>query len=502
MHSWNINCTALALLALAGSTRAQNIADSPYSAYGFGDLVNAAQISQSTMGSVGVAVVGPFSVTAVNPATYPSLYTPVFEAGGAWRNATLTTSTQEAKRDGVQLAGLSLGIPFGKRKWGMAIGLQPYSNVGYLVTDQATTGDGHTVTFEYLGTGGLNRAYLGLGRVLWQDRDSVGSDNRRRDTLGLGNKLALGFNFNYLFGAIEQTSKAIYPQASGYYSTRSFSTLVVRDPTYTFGLLYSGQLSSWRRDQQRIILRDKRQRERHAAGNAGRPDSLRTEFVPTKTDTMAWGFHIGAVCELGGGLGARYSNVLHNYSLSGGVEVPRDTISFTDGERGNISVPPLFSLGFSITHGGKFSLSAEVRQRDWSRLQSDVEGWQPAEELGLQRTYALGLAWRPSGNTIRAEMDRGLTNLISNTVYRAGVRYNQDYLVVRGEQLNEIAVSAGLSIPVDALRSRSRITLGGEYGQRGTMDNGLIQERFTTLFVGLSFTPISGERWFVKRRID
>ncbi|MFZ1688569.1 MAG: hypothetical protein WAU70_14165 [Flavobacteriales bacterium] len=496
MHCWNINTLrALTLLALAGEARAQNVSDSPYSAYGFGDLVSSSQVAQSAMGSVGVAMVDPFSVISVNPASYTTLGSAVFEAGGSWRNTTLTTGTQEGKRGGVQFTGLSLGVPFGGRKWGIAMGLQPYTNVGYLVTQEGVTSTGSPVTYEYLGTGGINRAFLGLGRVLWNRRDSVGEDNRRRDTVALGNKLSLGLNFNYLFGGIEQTSKAIYPQSSGYYSTKNFTSLVLRDPSYTVGLLYSGQLVAWKREHTRLKRRGQRIRERLDAVNAALPDSLKKLDVSARRDTVAWGFHIGAISEFGADLGARYTGLLSTYTLSGGVEVLRDTISSTDGERGNVSLPPLFGLGIAFTHGSALTITAEMRQRDWRQLRSDVEGWTLPEDLGMQRSFAAGLAWRPAGSRIE-------DNILRNTVYRLGMRYTNDYLVVRGTQLNEMAVSAGLSLPVLAKFSRSSITIGGEYGQRGTTDNGLIKEQFTTLFVGITIAPDPREAWFVKRRID
>lgn len=496
MHCWNMNTLrALVLLVVASEVQAQNVSDSPYSAYGFGDLVNAAQIGQMAMGGVGVAVMDPFSVTSVNPASYTTLGSPVFEAGGSWRSATLTTEIREEKRSGAQFTGLSLGVPFGGRKWGIAMGLQPYTSVGYLITEQGATSNGTAVTYEYLGSGGINRAYLGLGRVLWHRRDSIGTENRRRDTLSLGNKLSVGLNFNYLFGGIEQTSRAIYPQSSGFYSTKNFTSLVLRDPSYTVGLLYSSELVSWGREHARLKRRGMRIRERLDAMNAGVADSLKVLDNSARRDTVAWGFHFGATCEFGADLGARYTGLLSTYTLSGGVEVLRDTIASTDGVRGSVSLPPSYGFGIALTHGSALTITAEMRQRDWRQLRSDVEGWSLPENLGLQRNYALGFAWRPAGSRID-------DNLLLNTVYRLGVRYADDYLVVRGTQLNEMAVSAGLSLPVLAKFSRSHITIGGEYGQRGTTADGLINERFTTVFVGITIAPDPREAWFVKRRID
>ena len=496
MHCWNINTRwALALLALAGSVQAQNTNDSPYSAYGFGELVNSAQISQSCMGSVGVAVMDPFSVTSVNPASYTTLAAPVFEAGGAWRNATLTTTTQEGKRSGVQLAGLSIGVPFAGRKWGVAFGLQPYTNVGYVVTQQGATSTGVPVTYEYSGTGGLNRAFLGAGHVLWHRRDSIGEENRRKDTIALGNRLSVGLNFNYLFGSIEQVSRSILPQSQGYYSSKRSETLVLRDPSYTIGLLYSGQLSSWKRHHDRLVVRNQRIRARLEERNANLPDSLRKLDHSMRRDTAAWGFHVGLFSEFGADLNAQYTSLFNQYTVQNGVETPRDSVYSVEGAEGSISLPPLFGVGLSITHGNALTITAEMRQRDWRQLGNAVDQWVLPEDLGMQRTYAAGLAWRPAGTRVEGK-------LLAETVYRFGVRYTDDYLVVRGTQLNEMAVSAGFSLPVLGKYSRSRLTIGGEFGQRGTTDNGLIKEQFTTLFVGITIAPDPREAWFVRRRID
>src|SRR5690349_10382915 len=70
---------------------------SPYSAYGFGELAGATQVSQALMGGVGVALADPFSVSRVNPASYCSLMHTSFEAGGVWRNAHYDTEMVSSK---------------------------------------------------------------------------------------------------------------------------------------------------------------------------------------------------------------------------------------------------------------------------------------------------------------------------------------------------------------------------------------------------------------------
>ena len=53
----------------------------------------------------------------------------------------------------------------------------------------------------------------------------------------------------------------------------------------------------------------------------------------------------------------------------------------------------------------------------------------------------------------------------------------------------------GLGLPV----SSSSINLGFEFGKKGTTSNGLIEENYFNLSVGLSLGDYS---WFKKRKID
>jgi hypothetical protein len=74
--------------------------------------------------------------------------------------------------------------------------------------------------------------------------------------------------------------------------------------------------------------------------------------------------------------------------------------------------------------------------------------------------------------------------------------------VVEGRQLQEIGMSFGMSMPLLGATTRSRFNLGAELGRKGTTEDGLIQQRFAHLFIGLSLTPDLREQWFKKRRID
>ncbi|MCB0795300.1 MAG: hypothetical protein KDB88_11240, partial [Flavobacteriales bacterium] len=244
-----------------------------------------------------------------------------------------------------------------------------------------------------------------------------------------------------------------------YVNTRVASTLILFDPVFDIGLMWQGETR-------------KRLNE----------------------DDRPWRYVVGATLELPTRINARRTEMVNSYSRSVfGVETFLDTISYQESVRGNVLLPLLWGAGVSFTNG-KWQISGELRQRDWSNTRIELPDASLPEEVGRSRTYALGASWNPLGG-------RG-GKLLGRMTYRMGVRYLEDYLVVQGEQLKEIGMSFGTSIPVLAMSTRSRINFGAELGRRGTRNNNAIEERFVNVFLGFSITPDLRERWFKKRRIE
>lgn len=422
---------------------------SPYSAYGLGEFVGSTQVSQAMMGGLGAAVVDPFSLVSVNPASYSSLQRTCFEAGMAVRPTRYTTANDEAFGRRVGLLGLTMGVPFGNGRWGLGIGVSPVSEVNYNITDPQRLSDGTPVTYNYTGDGGLNRAYIGLGWTVLE----------RRDSLKNGHKLSIGANLEYLFGRVEETRKAVYPSSSGIYNTSVVSTLVLRDPVGTVGIQFQGDL------RPKTTLRDN-------------------------------GLHFlaGVAVELPTDLGAVQDELVTNYALSSrGVEQTFDTLRYTEGTPGTFELPLGLRAGFTV-FDLRWTLSAEVAMRNWQDLRVSTEGYTLPNKLANSSTYMLGASFRPAGEIGGTFWERA--------IYRAGVRYYNDYLVVNETQLQEIGMSFGVSLPLMGSTTRSRLNLGTELGRRGTTANGLIEEHYATIFLGVTITPDIREQWFKKRRIE
>ena len=483
-------CTAFLLGNLPADLRAQGQqgSGSPYSAYGLGELSGSTQVTQSLMGGTGVALADPFSVSRINPASYVGLLHTCFEVGGVVHNIKYDTETISGNGRRTDLLGLTVGVPFGKGKWGLALGVNPVSHVGYQLKDEASLIDG-TVRYVYSGTGGLNRAFFGLGRMIWQSND----------TLNKGNRLTIGVNLDYLFGSVVESRKAFYPVGAGYYSTSVTSELVARAPAASAGLEYSGDLIGAERAKARVKARKehlaaKDEREEMDWLNEGKDPKDRKPVKQPKREGEALRFRAGVSAELPANLAAWHTQVVNNFALTNsGLEFAFDTARFINSARGSLQVPLMVGLGFSV-YNSHWTVTAESRRRDWTQLRLDVEGFEQNSALAANTSYALGACYRPAG-------DFG-GSFLQRTIYRAGVRWSDDYLVIDGTQLSQIAATFGMSFPLMASSTRSRFTIGTELGQRGTTSNGLIRERYADVYIGITITPDLREQWFRKHRIE
>jgi len=436
----------LLLLPLLTLAQGQQGSGSPYSAYGFGDLLGNTQVARRSMGGLGIAYNDPFGVDPSNPASYSSLVRPVFEAGVAVRNAKVDGEAISGTGRRTDLLGLSLGVPFGHGRWGVALGLAPYSRVGYRISTTAPLASGEgDVAYTYTGTGGLNRVYGGVSKAF----------DGRRDSLGNGHRLAIGVNYTHLFGSLVETRQAVYP-TDGYYHSNAQRSVYIHDGVLSLGAQFQGMLA--------------RHRSREVRG---------------------WRYTVAASMELPADLTAERTEVVNSFVYSAiGTEIAFDTALYVLDETGSIGLPAAVGVGLALQND-HWAFSAEHRSRTWSLLE---ENGVRRNDLADLSQLAFGASYRPAGDIGGSFWER--------TIYRAGIRYLNDYLVVDGQQLSQIGMSFGMSLPVMGSSTRSRLNFGMELGERGERSNGLLRERYADLFVGIAITPDLREQWFKKRRIE
>lgn len=194
---------------------------SPYSYYGIGDLKFKGTTENRSMGGLGI-IPDSVHVNLQNPASYSSLILTTFTVGGSTTSTTLKTDSAESDASRTTLDFLAVGVPVSK-KVGVAVGLMPYTAVGYRIENTVTNNDIEQYT-QFRGEGGLNRVFAGVSYKVTP-------------------KLSLGADVQYNFGTIETKSIIALPSIPIQYPTREINTSDYKGLSFNIGAMYQTKLN-------------------------------------------------------------------------------------------------------------------------------------------------------------------------------------------------------------------------------------------------------------------
>lgn len=393
---------------------------SPYSRFGLGDLHFNGFSQNIHLAGLTTPLKSPYNINVKNPASYSSIQLTSFEiAFGTTYHKSENDSLSENNYTNF-LQHIALGFPISK-KWGLSIGLYPYSSVGYSVKE---TINDLTSSIEYIyeGDGGLNTFYLG-------------------SSVDIIKGLSLGLNAKYQFGSLEQLISVEF-DTSSIFNNRNITSAFVSDFSYDFGLLYD---------------------------------------IPLKNDIDL---------TLGGTYGPKISlttqkkQLVYTYSENNGFEIIKDTILNSSNSSDEIIYPSLYSGGIAIGKKDKWFIGIEYEAQNWSEYQFLGE----KDSLINSTRYALGFYFIPNNDAI---------NKLSNRIqYRGGLFYHNSPILLNSTQLKDFGLSFGLGIPLR--KQFSTLNIGFLLGQRGTINNNLIRERYFNINFGVTIN----DKWFIKRKIE
>ena len=174
------------------------------------------------------------------------------------------------------------------------------------------------------------------------------------------------------------------------------------------------------------------------------------------------------------------------YTLIGGqdgdVEYIKDTIAYDPEVDGLIVLPNNFGFGFTYQKLGQWLVGADFEWQNWSKY----EAFGRTDSLDNSFRIAIGGEFIPKHTSI--------SSLFKRMSYRLGIRYNNSYLSLFGNPINEYGISFGFGFPMK--KSKTELDLSFEVGTRGTTNDHLIQENFVTATFGVSIN----EHWFHRRK--
>lgn len=474
---------------------------SPYSRYGIGDLGVKGYGQGFSLGGTHIAMqndtIPMFFINNGNPASYSNMRLVTAEVGANYSRTTLQSSTAKKTINNASLGYISLAFPF-KKWWGASAGLIPFSSVGYKISDEQDITNVGNVKFLYEGTGGINQVYFGNGikplyglprmyqtsakyralkslkrsdntlktcQEVYADMQKIRHAMNRKKFL---QSLSLGVNASYLFGNIENTRRSIFPGSYYGFNTRTGTDTRVDGLYFDYGMQMAYGVDSVRYKDDKDTCRPVKFRKLD--------EKVRIMF--------------GATFSAQSNLQATIDSLSYSYFTNSlGYEIVKDTIENTKGTKGKITIPLSFGFGVAFKKGERITIAADVAIQNWSAYTAFGE----SDGLRNSMRTSLGFQFIPSSKTNATYFKR--------VHYRVGVRYLQTALELKATPLNEYAGSIGFGFPVGRsfiLQNFSMVNIGAEFGQRGTLTNGLVKENFIKATIGFTLN----DRWFQKPKFD
>ena len=260
-------------------------------------------------------------------------------------------------------------------------------------------------------------------------------------------RLSLGAEYIYYFGNIDKITRMDYLNTS-YRSVRTGSELAVRGSTGKFGIQYEQKLGG---DVSMIIGATYRM----SAGMKGYSTNYRYATQSSVLDTLQ-----------------------HNV----------DTLAYS-----NLSFADEIGVGISLKGGDKWHAEFNYLKSGWQNSGLDkAQGFSAVGDYKFSATasqsFRVGFEFVPNRNDIRYYMRR--------CAYRAGAYYDQAYYKLDGNNVNSMGITLGMTLPV--FRWYNGLTVGVDFGQRSSMVEGAVRERYAKLAIGFNVHDI----WFQKPRYN
>ncbi|MDX2302678.1 MAG: hypothetical protein NW226_07750 [Microscillaceae bacterium] len=429
---------------------AQDLGNSPYSQVALGDILSPAYSHQAGMGGTGISYSLPFLMNNINPALLARNRRTILDVGVVGQLKAIEQGNASQNDFGASVGHIGLAFPIAPKISG-AIGINPFSSVSYENNFRqrvTNTTFGGLPTGEYYadilfrGRGGLTSAFVGFG---W---DLLGKKNFRPDTLD--HRLAVGVKAHYVFGSLidENITQLLvnsneFPLEIAFFQRTTFS-----DITFEPGLAYTYRLGKNTR------------------------------------------LHLGAVYSIGKDLSAKRFVSVDQRSNDALIPGRQDTIQ--DNESGKVTMPSRLGLGISFekidprSAISQWVVSADFNLQDWADFQ-DFEA--NTDSLDKNMSMAFGIQYIPDFASVR----RGFWR---RTAYRVGFNYTQSPLIFEGQRIDDMSVSAGFSVPFG--KSSTLLNFSMAAGQRGTLENNLVREKYIKFYLGVTIN----DTWFIKRKYD
>ncbi len=264
------------------------------------------------------------------------------------------------------------------------------------------------------------------------------------NAIEIAHHLSIGINASYLFGELNQSRTVTVttdPQAAVVeYQDKIFA----HDFHFRFGLQYYNTIKENHKLQLGVTFDNK------TALNA-RHDNILIRQAPYITDTL-------------------------------------NNINISD----KINIPERMALGIAYGYKNNLIVAVDYITQDWTK--GSIFG--KNDFLTAYNSVRFGTEFTPV--SIKQKTHASYWKYFH---YRLGAYYSNTYVKIQDQQINDYGISFGIGIPwrnSSKLFSNTSFNIAYQYGVRGTLNNGLIKEKYHIVSFGLTLYDF----WFVKRKYD
>lgn len=287
---------------------AQNEISQPYSGFGVGIVNKSSNGILNGMAGTSIAMQNPYYINFRNPASYAAFDSLSFvaDAAASIYASTLTTPTSTtAQRNGYARPDyIAIGLPVTKH-WRTSVGIYEFSTIGYDMVDSRDIANVGTVSYEYIGRGGLNQLYWG-------------------NAFKLCKGLSIGLNASYMFGSVYNTRNISFDGSN-------FLNSYINDAYHVDGIYLTGGLQYFFKVK-----------ENHHIG-------------------------IGAVYSNTAYAWVRENLLINHYTGTYSPVTTYDTVLCDNTKRGNVTIPQSIGGGLNYTYKEKFNIAADVTWQNWEK---------------------------------------------------------------------------------------------------------------------------------------
>lgn len=177
-----------------------------------------------------------------------------------------------------------------------------------------------------------------------------------------------------------------------------------------------------------------------------------------------------------------------------GEESPQDTLFDNTNMIGKITRPLALHTGIGIGKPDIWYAGIEYnKQNPWVFDGELIKS--PKINYTSRSQFSFGAYYLPKKNSISSYWER-VTYRLGARFETPGIAFDVDGNGDSFSNMKDFGISFGLGLPVG--NQLSKVNLSVEYGKRGEKANGLIQENYVNLRIGLNLA----EKWFQKSKIN